>query len=59
MKHFFKGVIAVAIVLLVSILIHMWLNINGVELPLNFFVETMLTSSFATLIYHTLIKNEK
>lgn len=59
MKNFLKGVAAVVIVMVISILIHMFFNMKGIELPIGNYVEIMLTSSFATLIYHVLIKNRK
>lgn len=61
MKHFLKGVAAVAIVLFISMLIHIFFNMAGIDLNryINNFVEIMLASSFATLIYQILIKNEK
>lgn len=61
MKHFFKGVAAVAIVLFISMIIHIFFNMNGIDINryINNYVEIMLTSSFATLIYQLLLKNEK
>ena len=61
MKHFLKGAAAVAIVMAISMLIHIFLNIKGIDLNryINNVVEVILTSSLATLIYHALIKNEK
>ncbi len=60
MKHFFKGAIAVAIVMVILIIIHIFFNMKGIDLNryINNIVETMLASSFATLIYQILIKNE-
>ena len=61
MKHFLKGVAAWAIVMVISILIHMFFNMKGIDidLPIGNYAEIMLTSSFAILIYHKLIGNEK
>lgn len=61
MKHFFKGVAAVAIVMFISMIIHIFFNMNGIDINryINNYVEIMLTSSFATLIYQLLLKNEK
>ena len=59
MKRFLKGAAAVAIVMVISILIHMFFNMKGIDLPISNYVEIMLTSSFATLIYHALIGNKK
>ena len=60
MKHFFKGAIAVAIVMVILIIIHIFFNMKGIDLNryINNIVETMLASSFAMLIYQILIKNE-
>ena len=61
MKHFLKGAAAVAIVLLISMLIHVFFNMKGLDLDnyIGGYVEVMLLSSFAILIYQALIKNEK
>ncbi len=60
MKHFFKGAIAVAIVMVILIIIHIFFNMKGIDLNryINNIVETMLASSFSMLIYQILIKNE-
>ena len=60
MKHFFKGAIAVAIVMVIFLIIHIFFNMKGIDLNryINNIVETMLASSFAMLIYQILIKNE-
>ncbi len=60
MKNFFKGAIAVAIVMVILIIIHIFFNMKGIDLNryINNIVETMLASSFAMLIYQILIKNE-
>lgn len=61
MKHFLKGVAAVAIVMFISMLIHIFFNMRGIDLNryINNVVEVMLTSSLSMLIYQALIKNEK
>ena len=61
MKRFLKGVAAVAIVLFISMLIHIFFNMGGIDLNryINDFAEIMLASSFATLFYQVLIRNEK
>ena len=60
MKHFLKGAASVAIVLLFSMLIHIFFNMKGLDLN-NYagnYIEIMLLSSIAILIYRALIKNE-
>ena len=59
MKNLLKGAAAVVVVMIVSMLIHVFFNMKGIELPTNNVTEVLLTSSFATLIYHVLTKNEK
>lgn len=61
MKHFLKGVAAVAIVMFILILIHIFLNMKGIGLNryISNYVEIMLASSFSMLIYQALVKNEK
>jgi hypothetical protein len=61
MKHLLKGAAAVAIVMCISILIHIFFNMKGIDLNkyINNIVEVMLTSSFSMLIYQVLIRNEK
>ena len=61
MKHFLKGDAAVAIVMFISMLIHIFFNMRGIDLNkyINNIVEIMLASSFSTLIYQLLIRNEK
>lgn len=60
MKHFLKGAASVAIVLLFSMLIHMFFNMKGLDLNnyFNNYIEIMLLSSIAILIDRALIKNE-
>ncbi len=57
MKHFLKGTAAVAIVLIVSMAIHVFCNMKGINLDMP--MEAIVSASFAVLIYHVLIKNEK
>ncbi|MEY8518415.1 hypothetical protein AALC25_16235 [Lachnospiraceae bacterium 29-84] len=57
MNHFLKAVVSVVTVLLVSMAIHVFCNIRGIDL--QSVTTTVVTASFATLIYHVLIKNEK
>ncbi len=61
MKRFLKGVAAVAIVMFITMLIHIFFNMRGIDLNryINNVVEVMLTSSLSMLIYQALIKNEK
>lgn len=61
MKHFLKGTAAVAIVMVILMLIHIIFNVMGIDLNkyINNVVETLLASSFATMIYHVLIRKEK
>lgn len=58
MKKFLKGAAAVAIVMAISILIHVFFNINGIDLPINNYVEILLTTSFAMLIYGGLTRKK-
>ncbi|MCI8513291.1 MAG: hypothetical protein HFI93_01470 [Lachnospiraceae bacterium] len=57
MKHFLKAVAAVAIVLVISMAIHVVCEMKGIEL--DTVMTTIVSASFATLIYQGLIKNEK
>lgn len=57
MKNFLKGVAAVAIVMIISMAIHMFCNMKGINL--NTTMTTIVSASFATLIYHVLTNNEK
>ena len=61
MKRFLKGVAAVAIVMFITMLIHIFFNMRGIDLNryINNVVEVMLASSLSMLIYQALIKNEK
>ncbi len=61
MKHFLKGTAAVAIVMFILMLIHIFFNMKGIDINryMNNAVETILASSFGILIYEALIKNEK
>ncbi len=61
MKYFLKGAAAVAIVMFILMLIHIIFNMMGIDLNkyINNVVEILLASSFATTIYHVLIRKEK
>lgn len=61
MKNFLKGVASVAITMIISILIHIFFNVLGIDLEryINNYVEIMLSASCATLIYHVWTRNEK
>ncbi len=61
MKYFLKGAAAVAIVMFILMLIHIIFNMMGIDLNkyINNAVEILLASSFATIIYHVLIRKEK
>ncbi len=50
MKHFLKGVAAVAIVMFISMLIHIFFNMKGIDLNkyINNIAEIMSASSFST-----------
>lgn len=57
MKHFLKGAAVTAVVLIVSMAIHVFCNIKGIHLDS---VSTSTMSAVcAMLLYHGLIKNEK
>lgn len=61
MKYFLKGAAAVAIVMFILMLIHIIFNMMGIDLNkyINNAVEILLASSFATMIYHVLIRKER
>ena len=61
MKYFLKGAAAVAVVMFILMLIHIIFNMMGIDLNkyINNAVEILLASSFATIIYHVLIRKEK
>ena len=61
MKYFLKGAAAVAIVMFILMLIHIIFNMMGIDLNkyINNAVEILLAASFATIIYHVLIRKEK
>ena len=56
MTNFFKGVGSAAIVLIVSMAIHVFCNMKGISL--DTVVTTVVSASFATLIYHVWTKNK-
>jgi chromate transport protein ChrA len=58
MKHFLKGLAALAIVLVISMAIHIFCNMNGISLD-NSIMTTVLSACLAVFIYQQLIKNEK
>lgn len=57
MKHFLKGAAAVAIVLVISLVIHIFCNMKGINLDQT--VTSIVSAMLAVLVYHLLIKNEK
>lgn len=57
MKHFLKGAAAVAIVLVISLVIHVFCNMKGINLDQT--VTSIVSAMLAVLVYHILIKNEK
>lgn len=57
MKHFLKGAAAAAIVLVISLVIHVFCNMKGINLDQT--VTSIVSAMFAVLVYHILIKNEK
>lgn len=57
MKHFLKGAAAMAIVLVISLVIHVFCNMKGINLDQT--VTSIVSAMLAILVYHILIKNEK
>ncbi len=57
MKHFLKGAAVVAIVLVISLVIHVFCNMKGINLDQT--VTSIVSAMLAVLVYHILIKNEK
>lgn len=57
MKHFLKGAAAMAIVLVISLVIHVFCNMKGINLDQT--VTSIVSAMLAVLLYHILIKNEK
>ncbi len=57
MKHFLKGAAAVAIVLVISLVIHVFCNMKGINLDQT--VTSIVSAMLAVLVYRILIKNEK
>lgn len=57
MTNFFKGVGSAAIVLIISMAIHIFCNMKGIHLEQIF--VTIVSVPFAILIYHAWTKNEK
>lgn len=56
MNNFLKGTASVAIVLIVSLAIHVFCNMKGISLDTT--ATTVVSASFATLIYHVWTKNK-
>lgn len=57
MKHFLKGAAVLIVVMLVSMAIHVFCNMKGIEL--NPVVASTVSAVSTILIYNGLIKNEK
>ena len=57
MKHFLKGAAVVAIVLVISLVIHVFCNMKGINLDQT--VTSIVSAMLAVLVYHILIKIEK
>ena len=57
MKHFLKGAAAVAIVLIVSMAIHVFCNMKGIQL--NQVTTGTMSAICAMFLYQGLIRNEK
>ena len=56
MTHFLKGAAAVAIVLMISLGIHVFCNMQGIGL--NTTVTATVSAMCAVAVYHVLISNE-
>lgn len=57
MKHFIKGAVAVAAVLIISMVIHVFCNMKGIQL--DQVMTSVVSAGCAVSLYHILIKNEK
>ena len=57
MRHLLKGAAVTAIVLIVSMAIHVFCNMKGIEL--DTVVAGTVSAVCAMLLYHGLTKNEK
>ena len=57
MKHLLKGAAVLVVILIASMAIHMFCNMNGIEL--NTVVTSTTSAVCAMLIYHGLTWNEK
>ena len=57
MKHLLKGIAALAITMIISMAIHMFCNMHGIDL--NSALTTVVSATCALAVYHTLIRNEK
>lgn len=56
MRHFLKAAAAVAIVLIVSLAIHVFCNMKGIQL--NQVMTSVASAGCAVALYHVFIKNE-
>ena len=56
MKHFLKGAAVLVVVLIVSMAVHVFCNIKGIEL--NPVLASTVSAVSTMLIYHGLVKNE-
>lgn len=57
MKHLLKGAAAVAVVLIISMAIHVFCNVKGIQLDQA--LTSVALAGCAVALYHVLIKNEK
>lgn len=57
MKHLLKGAAVTAVVLIVSMIIHIFCNMHDIHL--NQTVTSTVSAVCAMLLYHGLIRNEK
>ena len=56
MKHFLKGAAVLIVVMIVSMAVHVFCNIKGIEL--NPVLASTVSAVSTMLIYHGLVKNE-
>lgn len=61
MKHFLKGAAAVAIIIFILMLIHIFFEMKGLDFNnyISNYVEILLATSFGVTIYEALIRKEK
>ncbi len=57
MKHFLKGAAVTAVVLIVSLVIHVFCNMKGIQL--NQVTTGTMSAICAMFLYQGLIRNEK